>query len=75
MPQIGELDTDEQLGGSNCGDHDVILVSHQLIDRDRRAFSRDQERRVKDQALQRRSSGSNPARSSARSAGQLSSTG
>jgi hypothetical protein len=52
---IGELDADQQFGGGDRGDHDVVLVGDDLLDRGRRSLRGDEDRRVEDQALQRRS--------------------
>ena len=48
VPAIGELNSDQQFGRSDCGDHDIVIVTNDLVDRRRRPFRCDQDRRVED---------------------------
>jgi hypothetical protein len=52
---VGQRDADQQFGGGDRGDHDVVLVGDYLLDRGRGTLGGDEDRRVEDQALQRRS--------------------
>lgn len=61
---VGQLDTDEKLCCGDRGNHDVILVGDQLIENLPPPFGSYQDRRIQDQAVQRRSSTAATARTS-----------
>lgn len=72
---ISEVLSDEQLGGGDGGDRDIVLVADDLVQRAARPLGRDQDGGVEDQAFQRRVSGVSDARRSRSSVGQLGSAG
>lgn len=55
-PPIRELETHEQLGDRYRGHCHIVVVAHQIVECGAVPLSVDQNRRVKDQSLQRRSS-------------------
>ena len=68
LTSVGELDPDEQLGGGDGRDRDVVVVGDRPVQAGPPAFGGDQDRRVEDQAFQSRSSVTRSDRTSARSA-------
>jgi hypothetical protein len=72
---LRELDADEELGGRNRRNRHVVFIGDQLVERCARTLRGHQDRRIEDQAGQRRSSTESEERSSCSSEAQRSSGG
>ena len=56
LPAAGQLDAEEQLGGGHGGYGDIVVVVDEGVERGAAPLRVDEDRRVDDQAVQRRSS-------------------
>ena len=71
---LRKLDADQELGRRHRSDCHVILVANHFVDRSATALGRDQDGRIEDQPLQRRSCAVSRSRSSESSPAQVRST-